>query len=136
LVARYQDVIRLISNIFMDRRTEFIQDLSKIFAGAAIDLPSKFDSNDAAWTTKGKIYGEIIPEAQSPGWLISDAYRDHCELWTGDAKALLPRMVDKVDSIDLFYHDSDHTYDHMIFEFREAKRKLKFGGLLVGDDVS
>ena len=41
-----------------------------------------------------------------------------------------------LDAIDFFYHDSDHTYNHMMFEFREARRKLSKGGLVVGDDVS
>jgi predicted O-methyltransferase YrrM len=68
--------------------------------------------------------------------MVPDAYRDRFEVWNGDAKTLLPKLVDKVGSIDLFYHDSDHTYNHMMFEFREAKRKLKSGGLIVGDDVS
>jgi predicted O-methyltransferase YrrM len=54
----------------------------------------------------------------------------------GDAKELLPKLVDRVDSIDFFYHDSDHTYNHMMFEFHEARRKLRPGGLVVGDDVS
>jgi predicted O-methyltransferase YrrM len=102
----------------------------------AIDLPPVFNSQDPGWTVKGKVYGVVIPEGKSSGWIVPDAYRDRFEVWSGDAKELLPKMVDKIDSIDLFYHDSDHTYDHMMFEFREAKRKLRPGGLIVGDDVS
>ena len=101
-----------------------------------IDLPPVFNAKDAGWTVKGKVYGVVIPEGKSSGWMVPDAYRNRFEVWTGDAKVLLPKMVDKVDSIDLFYHDSDHTYNHMMFEFAEAKRKLKPGGLIVGDDVS
>jgi predicted O-methyltransferase YrrM len=101
-----------------------------------IDLPPVFDSKDAGWTVKGKVYGVVIPEGKLSGWMVPDAYRNRFEVWTGDAKVLLPKMVDQVGPIDLFYHDSDHTYDHMMFEFREAKRKLKPGGLIVGDDVS
>lgn len=101
-----------------------------------IDLPPVFDSKDPAWTVKGKVYGVVIPEGKSSGWIVPDAYRNRFEVWNGDAKAMLPKMVDKVDTIDLFYHDSDHTYDHMMFEFREAKRKLRPGGLIVGDDIS
>jgi predicted O-methyltransferase YrrM len=102
----------------------------------AIDMPPIFDSEDAGWKIKGKIYGVVIPEGKSSGWIVPDAYRDRFEVRSGDAKQLLPRMVDDVDAIDLFYHDSDHTYDHMMFEFREAKRKLAPGGLIVGDDIS
>jgi predicted O-methyltransferase YrrM len=101
-----------------------------------IDLPPVFNPDDPAWTVEGKVYGVVIPEGKSSGWLVPDAYRDRFEVWNGDAKDLLPKMVDKVESIDFFYHDSDHTYNHMMFEFHQAKRKLSKGGLVVGDDVS
>jgi predicted O-methyltransferase YrrM len=101
-----------------------------------IDLPPVFDPDDPAWTVAGTVYGVVIPEGKTSGWLVPDAYRDRFEVWNGDAKDLLPKMVDKVDSIDFFFHDSDHTYDHMMFEFRQVKRKLTKGGLLVSDDVS
>jgi predicted O-methyltransferase YrrM len=101
-----------------------------------IDLPPVFNPNDPAWTVEGNVYGFVIPEGKTSGWLVPDAYRDRFEVWNGDAKDLLPKMVDKIDAIDFFYHDSDHTYNHMMFEFHQAKRKLKRGGLVVGDDVS
>jgi predicted O-methyltransferase YrrM len=101
-----------------------------------IDLAPVFDPTDPAWTVAGTVYGVVIPEGKTSGWLVPDAYRDRLEVWNGDAKDLLPEMVDKVDSIDFFFHDSDHTYDHMMFEFRQVKRKLTKGGLLVSDDVS
>ena len=100
-----------------------------------IDIPPVFDPNDPAWTVPGEVYGVVIPEGKTAGWLVPDAYRDRFEVWNGDAKDLLPKMVDKVAAIDFFYHDSDHTYDHMMLEFREAKRKLSPGGLMVGDDI-
>jgi predicted O-methyltransferase YrrM len=101
-----------------------------------IDLPPVFNPDDPAWTVEGNVYGVVIPEGKTSGWLVPDAYRERFEVWNGDAKDLLPKMVDKLDAIDLFYHDSDHTYNHMMFEFHQAKRKLSEGGLVVGDDVS
>ena len=103
---------------------------------SVIDLPPVFDPGDPDWTVEGKVYGVVIPEGKTTGWMVPDAYHDRLEVWNGDAKEMLPKMVDKVDAIDFFYHDSDHTYDHMMFEFREAKRKLTSGGLIVGDDIS
>jgi predicted O-methyltransferase YrrM len=102
----------------------------------AIDLPPVFDHRDPSWTIKDKVYGVVIPEGKLSGWMVPDAYRDRFEVLTGNAKALLPGLVDRVDGIDIFYHDSDHTYDHMMFEFQEARRKLRPGGLIVADDIS
>jgi predicted O-methyltransferase YrrM/SAM-dependent methyltransferase len=103
---------------------------------SVIDMPPIFDPTDPAWTTEGKVYGVVIPEGKTTGWMVPDAYRDRFEVWNGDAKELLPEMVDRLDSLDFFYHDSDHSYNHMMFEFNQAKRKLNKGGLVVGDDVS
>jgi len=102
----------------------------------AIDLPPVFNPDDPAWTVEGSVYGFVIPEGKTSGWMVPDAYRDRFEVWSGDTKDLLPEMVEKVGPIDIFYHDSDHTYNHMMFEFHQAKRKLNQGGLVIGDDVS
>lgn len=101
-----------------------------------IDLPAIFDPKDPAWTVRDKVYGVVIPEGKSSGWMVPDAYRDRFEVRVGDAKQLLPKLVDELPAIDMFYHDSDHTYNHMMFEFKEAKRKLTPGGLIIGDDIS
>jgi len=102
----------------------------------AIDLPAVFTARDPSWTIEGKVYGFVIPEGKTSGWLVPEAYHERLEIWNGNAKDLLPKMVDEVDSIDLFYHDSDHSYNHMIFEFHQAKRKLSKDGLVVADDVA
>ncbi len=101
-----------------------------------IDLPAIFDPRDPAWTVANKVYGVVIPEGKASGWMVPDAYRDRLDVLIGDARLLLPKVVDELDSIDMFYHDSDHTYAHMMFEFREARRKLRPGGLIVADDIS
>src|SRR5262245_36669481 len=36
----------------------------------AIDLPHVFNPSDAAWTRRGHVYGVIIPEGRSSGWLV------------------------------------------------------------------
>jgi predicted O-methyltransferase YrrM len=38
-------------------------------------------------------------------------------------------------SIDMFLHDSSHSYQHMLWEFRHLWPRLRNGGLLVSHDV-
>jgi predicted O-methyltransferase YrrM len=38
-------------------------------------------------------------------------------------------------SIDMFLHDSSHSYQHMLWEFRQFWQRLRDGGLLVSHDV-
>jgi predicted O-methyltransferase YrrM len=101
-----------------------------------IDLPQVFDPDDSEWTKKGKTYGECIPEGKTTAWMVPDIYRDRLKVWNGNVKDLLSKMVDGINSIDLFFHDSDHTYGHMMAEFQEVKRKLAPGGLIVANDIS
>jgi predicted O-methyltransferase YrrM len=101
-----------------------------------IDLPAVFDPADPAWTQKDAVYGVVIPEDKSSGWIVPDMYRDRFNVQVGDAKILLPKLIDQVDRIDLFFHDSDHTYDHMMFEFNEVMRKLAPAGVILADDIS
>ncbi len=102
----------------------------------AIDLPQVFNPADPAWTRPGVVYGVIIPEGRSSGWLVPDSCRDRVHLQIGDAAVLLPPLLTRLGAIEFFFHDSDHSYDHMAFEFREAKRVLRPGGLVVADDIA
>jgi predicted O-methyltransferase YrrM len=101
-----------------------------------IDKPPIFDPKDPAWTVEGKVYGAVVPTGKTSGWMVPDQYRDRLEIWNGEVKSLLPKMVDNLDEIDLFYDGSDHTYRHMTFAFEQAKRKLRPGGLIVAVDVA
>ncbi len=101
-----------------------------------VDLAAVFNPSDPDWTVKDKVYGVVIPEGKGSGWMVPDMYKNRFFVQNGDAKVLLPKLIDSLPSVDMFYHDSDHTYNHMMFEFREAKRKLAPGGLILGDDIS
>ena len=102
----------------------------------AVDLAPVFNSNDENWKVRGKVYGVTIPEGKTSGWIVPDAYSDRFSVVQGDAKIELPKLLEKLGRIDMFYHDSDHTYDHMMFEFTEAKKYLSKPGVIVSDDIS
>lgn len=102
----------------------------------AIDIPNIFDSNNVAWKEKGKVYGVMIPEGKTSGWVVPDAYQHRFEVLHGDAKLLLPPLLDRLGTVDMFYHDSDHSYDHMMFEFITAKKYLNTPSVIVADDIS
>ena len=100
-----------------------------------IDQPPIFDPENPEWTVEGKVYGAVVPAGKTSGWMVPDQYRDRLEIWNGDAKNLLPKVIDNLEAIDLFYHASDHTYQHMMSAFEQVRRKLRQGGLVVAVDV-
>lgn len=75
-------------------------------------------------------------EAFQSGWLIPAYLRSRWTLVQGDAKQELPRVLQRLGSIDFFLHDSLHTYENMMFEYKLAWQYLKKSGMLLSDDVN
>jgi len=90
----------------------------------SIDLPNNDTNNDYNFKNQ--------PET---GWLVPEALKSRWELKLGDAKILLPEILNKIETLDVFFHDSDHSYEHMKYEFNTVNRFLKKGGILLSDDV-
>lgn len=96
----------------------------------SIDMPSRSYVADS-----GTLDSSILRPGLAPGFVIPLALKHRWTLVLGESKKLLPVVLDQTGEIDLFYHDSEHTYDHMIWEFRTVYPYLRQGGLLTSDDV-
>jgi hypothetical protein len=57
------------------------------------------------------------------------------KLRLGDAKVLLPELLGELGPIGFFYHDSDHSYDHQLWEYRTAWPHIVPRGWLMSDDI-
>jgi len=79
--------------------------------------------------------GSVLPEGRASGWIVPDSLRGRWKLQLGDSREFLPRLVESLGRIDIFLHDSDHSYEAMLFEFEQAYPKLAPGGLLLSDDT-
>lgn len=76
-----------------------------------------------------------IPKGKSPGWIIPKNLRGRWELRTGKSQQELPPLLSELEEIDIFIHDSDHTFPCMMFEYELAWEFLRSGGLLLSDDI-
>jgi predicted O-methyltransferase YrrM len=92
----------------------------------SFDLPNK-DTN-AAYN-----FGEKAPET---GWVVPDELRQNWKMIIGDSRETLPNTLKSLGEIDFFFHDSDHSYEHMLFEFETVYPFLKKGGILSSDDIN
>ena len=70
------------------------------------------------------------------GQAVPEELRDRWTLHVGPSRFVLPKVVAKAAPIDVFLHDSDHTYGSMLEEYRTAWPKIRSGGLLLSDDVA
>jgi predicted O-methyltransferase YrrM len=79
--------------------------------------------------------GSVLPSGRSPGWIVPEWLRERWFLELGDSRELLPPLLERLDQIDIFLHDSDHSYEFMMFEFELALPRVRPGGLLLSDDT-
>lgn len=78
----------------------------------------------------------FLPRGFAPGWIVPDFLKDRWALHLGDAKDLLPALLQQLKQLDIFIHDSLHTYEHMRCEMELAHPYLRPGGLLLADDAT
>jgi len=70
-----------------------------------------------------------------PGVVVPNELKDRWELLIGKSQEILPALLSRVKEIDIFIHDSEHTYENMMFEWRTVWPHITPGGLLISDDV-
>jgi transposase-like protein len=80
--------------------------------------------------------GVALPPGKAPGWIVPDQLRDRWDLQLGDSRDLLPKLLGSLKWVDIFFHDSDHSKESMIFEFEAALPKVRAGGLILSDDTN
>ena len=85
--------------------------------------------------TTAKLYSIELSEDCDQGVLIPDELRLQFVPLRGKVEDFV-RGDRLPSSIDMFLHDSSHSYRHMLWEFREFWPRLRDGGLLVSHDVN
>lgn len=101
-----------------------------------------------ALNKKGKLYSIDLPNVANaadmrtynlgnnqPGFVVSKVLRKRWELRLGDSKKLLPQLMNEIGEVDIFLHDSLHTYEHMFFEYSKAWPYIKKNGFIISHDV-
>lgn len=69
------------------------------------------------------------------GWVIPDELRSRWNLFSGKSRRLLNTILQPQDRIDLFFHDSEHSYANMYTELLTAASLGKPGTILLVDDA-
>lgn len=76
-----------------------------------------------------------LPLNKDPGWIIPSELRSNWDLILGKSQDKLEPLLNRIDSPDLFYHDSWHTYPVMNYEFQTAAENMS-DGIISGHDVN
>ena len=84
--------------------------------------------------TTARLYSLELSEECEQGALVPEELRPQFVPMRGKVEDFL-QSDELPRSIDLFLHDSSHSYKHMLWEFRQFWPRLRDGGLLVSHDV-
>jgi predicted O-methyltransferase YrrM len=94
----------------------------------SIDFPQQ-NPEGYTYQTCDPLY---ISKGLKSGWLVPRDLRKFWTLKLGKSSEILPTINDEVD---VFFHDSEHSYRNMKFEFEWAYTHLSAGGVITSDDV-
>ena len=81
-------------------------------------------------------FGSYTPDGLDPGWIIPQHLKNRWRLVIGKSSDLLPSICQSLKSVDLFFHDSAHSYENVIFELDTVWEFIPKGGILVVDDIT
>jgi predicted O-methyltransferase YrrM len=87
---------------------------------------------------RGRLYSiDIGRDSREPPheFFVPDELRPNWELIIGDSRRELPSLLSRLPAIDMFYHDSLHTFEHMTWEFETALPHLSSEGVIASDDI-
>lgn len=97
----------------------------------SIDLPSYPESGPA----NNDGYSAVLPKGKEPGWIVPDSWREGIwDLRLGDSVSVLNKIEDQF-SVDIFLHDSEHTYQTMWQELNWAANHLSEHGVVICDNI-
>lgn len=69
------------------------------------------------------------------GILIRDAVRSRWKLVRGTSKRVLPPLLKSLGNVDMFVHDSLHTYKNISFELELVTPHLNKTSVVIADDI-
>jgi predicted O-methyltransferase YrrM len=138
VIRKFRPQIAVETGVCAGFSTSFIlQAMQKNGSGYlhSIDLPEVVGEEyreGVFWEGKG---GAAAPPGKSSGWAVPEPLKPRWELTIGKTQEQLPPLLDRLGTIDFFMHDSEHSYECMMFEFVQAYDHLRAGGVLMTDDT-
>ena len=83
-----------------------------------------------------RLGGSNMPPEREIGWLIPPWLRERWTFVLGASRNVLEPLLNGLGKVDIFYHDSEHTYSNMMFEFETALRYASRLSLILSDNIN
>ncbi|MGI8494303.1 MAG: class I SAM-dependent methyltransferase [Pyrinomonadaceae bacterium] len=118
-----------------------IKPVTFIETGVAFGVSSSYILKALEVNKKGKLISIDKPPAtpratEFIGALIPDELRCNWHLYRGASQKLLPKLLSEIKEVNIFLHDSRHTYNNMSAEFELVEPYLTDRSVLIADDIN
>ena len=116
-----------------------LQPQTVIETGVARGVTSAFILAALDVNRSGTLYSIDLPPSYEQkhrefiGAYIPADFRQRWQLHIGSSRRHLPGLLKNLQSVDMFIHDSLHSYNNMLYEYRTVYPHLK--SVLLSDDV-
>ncbi|SAI86754.1 class I SAM-dependent methyltransferase [Saccharolobus solfataricus] len=78
---------------------------------------------------------ETLEDGKRVGFLVTEQLKNKWKLYIGKSRDVLPNLLKKLGKVDVFLHDSEHTFENVSFELNIAWDYLRNGGVLLIDNL-
>jgi predicted O-methyltransferase YrrM len=72
----------------------------------------------------------VLPEGKEPGWIVPKSLEERWHHVTGKSTTRLSSLLDDLETVDMFFHNSEYSQSRMLFEFELAWEHLTPGGVI------
>jgi cephalosporin hydroxylase len=108
--------------------------------GVAYGVTSAFILKAMELNNKGILHSIDLPPLGRAaddfvGSLIPDSLRHRWNLHRGVSRRALPRLLQQIGQVDVFIHDSLHTYQNMRYELNAITPRLSKPSVVIADDI-
>ena len=108
-----------------------------VFEGhSSLSILLALEENNKGYLHSIDLPSPSLPPGKEPGWIVPEHRRKRWDLKPGKSSDLLPGLLEEIKEVDIFLHDSEHSYENMYWEYKTAWEYLRKGGLLLSHDIS
>jgi len=72
----------------------------------------------------------VIPDGKQPGWIVPSSLEQNWNHMSTKSTASLASLLDELETVDMFFHNSEYSQSRMLFEFELVWEHLTSGGLM------
>jgi hypothetical protein len=121
--------------------TRHLKPATIVETGVARGITTRFILEALAANGAGHLWSVDLPPLGRPelrgqiGVAVPGELRSRWSYVEGSSRRRLPGLLDELDQVDLFVHDSRHSKRNLLYELELARTAVRSGGFLVADDV-